>query len=62
MQTTPQEDCLVIVALTRFEVEFRDADPILAEKGWAIAEKIASKHGLEPVDAAMQLEWPSDKE
>ncbi|USZ71988.1 hypothetical protein [Natronosalvus halobius] len=62
MQTTPQEDCLLIVALTRFEVEFRDADPILAEKAWLLAEKFASTHGLEPTDAAMQLEWPSDKE
>ncbi|MFP8891496.1 hypothetical protein ACLI4U_17270 [Natrialbaceae archaeon A-CW2] len=61
MQTTPQEDCLLVVALTRFSVDFEDVDPILSEQAWLLADALAAKHGLEAADAAQQLEWPSDK-
>ncbi len=56
MNTTPQDDCLIVAALARFSNQFKDADEKLADRAWELAVEIADEHGLEPSDAVRQLE------
>ena len=56
METTPQEDCIIVAALGRLAYQFEDADPYLANRAWMLAVEIADEHGLDPGDAVLQLE------
>lgn len=56
MQTTAQEDLIIVAALTRLSYQFDDANPELATQAWHLAVALAGEHGLEPSDAVRQIE------
>lgn len=56
METTPQDDVLIVAALVRLSYDFEDADPDLADRAWELAVAQADEHGLSPGDAVRQIE------
>ncbi|WP_254810678.1 hypothetical protein [Natronosalvus amylolyticus] len=56
----PQDDLLVVVALSVFAREFEDAEPGTADRALEMAFELAEQHGLDPAEATLQLELESN--
>lgn len=51
-----QDDLLAVVGLCLYAREFERAEPESAERAWILAEQLAARHGLTPVECVLQLE------
>lgn len=52
----PQDELLIVVALTRFSYQFEDAESGDRDRAWNLAVAIANGHCLHPRVAVTQLE------
>lgn len=57
MQTTPQDDLLIAVALSTFSYEFEGVDDYLADRAWDLAVAHAEQHGIPPNEIVNQIDW-----
>ena len=55
-QLSPQDDLLIAVALCRYSFQFEDAEPLNSARAWELAVRICAQHGLDPTEAALQLQ------
>ncbi|MDJ1433574.1 hypothetical protein [Halostagnicola sp. A-GB9-2] len=51
MSAERRDDILIAVALTRFSVQFEDADPELAEYAWQLAADRLFEYDVAPSEA-----------
>ncbi|WP_197075891.1 hypothetical protein [Halostagnicola sp. A56] len=51
MSAAKCDDLLIAVALTRFSVQFEDADPEIANYAWQLAADRLVEHGVSPAEA-----------
>lgn len=51
-----QDDLIIAVALSRYSYEFEDIEPRNSRRAWEMAAELCRRHGLDPSEAALQLE------
>jgi len=60
MDTTKQEDMILVSALVGFSHDYEVADEQLADTAWSLAERIAVAHGLTVEQAIFELNTRRD--
>ena len=56
MDTTKQEDMILVSALVGFSHDYEVADEQVADTAWRLAERIAAEHGLTVEQAIFELD------